>query len=109
VAECEGRKWLAFEERLDYIAASLFRFFADTATDAELKAAHDAILHGKTADLRRDVFQVPQPPPQNSSVHKPGSPSQGLLVLTETANVPVARMRRSPVTVSYKRRAVSRG
>src|SRR6266516_470611 len=99
-AECEGRKWLAFEERLDYLAASLFRFFANAATDAELKAAHDAILHGKTADLRRDVFQVPQPPPRNSSLHKPASPSQGMLVLTETANVPVPRMRRSPMTVS---------
>jgi|SRR5881394_211260 len=109
VAECEGRKWLAFEERLDYVAASLFRFFADTATDAELKAAHDAILDGKTADLRRDVFQVPQPPPRNSSVHKPASPSQGMLVLSETIKIPIAQKRELPKPVSYSRRAVSRG
>src|SRR5436190_2375636 len=109
VAECEGLKWLTFEERLDYVAASLFRFFADIATDAELKAAHDAILDGKTADLRRDVFQVPQPPPRNSSVHKPASPSQGMLVLSETIKIPIAQKRELPKSVSYSRRAVSRG
>ncbi len=83
VAECEGRQWLAFDERLDYLAASSFRFFADAATDAELKAAHAAILHGKTADLRRDVFQVPQPTPRNGNIHKPATPTQGVLVLAE--------------------------
>lgn len=83
VAECEGRKWLAFEERLDYLAASSFRFFGDAATDAELKAAHAAILHGKTADRRRDVFQVAQRTPQNGNVHKPPTPSERVLVLAE--------------------------
>jgi hypothetical protein len=104
VAECEGPKWLAFEERIDYLAASTFRFFADTASDAELKAAHAAILHGKTADLRRDVFHTPQPTPRNGNVHKPATPSQGVLVLAETVDAPTPRKGRLAKPVSYKRR-----
>src|SRR5208282_1173041 len=106
--ECEGRKWLAFDERLDYLAASSFRFFADAATDAELKTAHDAILHGKTADLRHDVYHAAQSPLRNSSVHKPATPSQGVLVLAETANTPVARKRNLLKPVFYKRHTVSK-
>ena len=85
VAECEGRKWLAFDERLDYLAASSFRFFPEAATDAELKAAHAAILAGKTADLRRDVFLKPRPAPRNGKLHQPATPTQGVLVLAESA------------------------
>ena len=107
VAECEGRKWLAFEERLDYLAASSFRFFPDATPDAELKSAHGAILHGKTADLRRDVFQVVQPTPRNGSVHKPAMPSQGVLVLAESAVAPLLPSKHASKRVSYKRRAVS--
>ena len=109
VAECESRKWLAFEERLDYLASSSFRFFADAATDAELKSAHAAILHGKTGDLRHDVFQAPQPPPSNGNVHKPATQSQGLLVLTESADAAAANARRSSKTVTYKNRQGIRG
>src|SRR5437867_2678726 len=85
VAECERRKWLAFDERLDYVAASSFRLFPEAATDAELKATHDAILAGKTLDLRRDVFQIPQPAPRSGNVHKPATPTQGMLMLAENA------------------------
>ncbi|MCO5053149.1 MAG: site-specific DNA-methyltransferase [Verrucomicrobiae bacterium] len=85
VAECEGRQWLAFDERLDYLASSSFRFFSDAATNAELKTAYDAILLGKIADLRRDVFQVVQLTPRNGNVHKPATPTQGVLVLAEAA------------------------
>jgi hypothetical protein len=77
----------------------------DAVTDAELKAAHGAILHGKTADLRRDVFQTPQLPPRNGSVHKPATPSQGVLVLAETADTLVARNKHTAKPVSYKRRS----
>lgn len=102
VAECEGRKWLAFEERLDYLAASSFRFFADTAADAELKVAYDAVLHGKSLDLRSDVYRVAQTT-LNGGVHKPMTPSQGVLVLAEKAEATIAR-KRLPKAVSYKRR-----
>jgi len=108
VAECEGRKWLAFEERIDYLAASSFRFFADESTDAELKATYDAILHGKTADLRREVFQIVQTKPQNGNVHKPATPSQGVLVLAESAKIPRTRKNVLPKSVSYNQRAVSK-
>ncbi len=108
VAECEGRKWLAFEERLDYLAASSFRFFATTASDTEIKTDHVAILHGKTVDLRRDVFQVAQPKRQNGNVHKSTTPSQGVLVLAESAEIPRLRKNALPKPVSYKRRAVSK-
>ncbi len=108
VAESEGRKWLAFEDRLDYLATSSFRFYNDAVTDAELKAAHEAILHGKTADLRSDVFQVPQPPPRNGNIHKLATPSQGALVLAETADAPTARKRRLIKPISYKRAIAKR-
>jgi site-specific DNA-methyltransferase (cytosine-N4-specific) len=107
VAECEGRKWLAFDERLDYLATSSFRFFSETVTDAELKAAHEAILHGKIIDLRRDVFQILQPSPRNGSIHKLAMSSQGVLVLAESANSSL-RNKRVSKPVSYKRRATSK-
>ena len=105
VAECEGRQWLAFDDRLDYLATSSFRFFADAATDAELKAAHAAIIHGKTADLRRDVFQSPQPPSRNGNLHKPATPTQGVLVLAETAEARPTQRSHTSKAASYRRRA----
>lgn len=56
VAEREGRRWIAFEERLDYLATSSFRFFSETATDEDLQRTHNAILAGETLDFRRKVF-----------------------------------------------------
>jgi site-specific DNA-methyltransferase (cytosine-N4-specific) len=108
VSECEGRQWLAFDERLDYLAASSFRFFADTANDAELKAAHDAILHGKTADLRSDVFRLAQPTPQNGNVHKPATPTQGVLVLAESAYPPNETASRTSKNARSNKRAALR-
>ena len=103
VAECEGRKWLAFDERLDYLASSSFRFFAEAATDAELKAAHAAILHGKTADLRADVLHAPKQSVRNGRVHQPATPAQGLLILAETATPAAPARIAKAKTVSYKR------
>lgn len=105
MAECEGRQWIAFDKRLDYLAASSFRFFADAATDAELKSAHDAILQGKAADLRHDVFQAVQPMLRKGHVHRPSTPSQGLLVLSETSGAPNEGGRRLSKRVTYVKRA----
>lgn len=105
VAEYEGRKWLAFDDRLEYLAASSFRFFADAATDAELKATHDAILHSKTADLRSDVFQVAQLAPRKGYVHKPATPTQGVLVLAEKPKSGIGSVQHSYKAISYRRRA----
>ncbi len=108
VAECEGRKWLAFDERLDYLASSSFRFFAEAATNAELKATHDAILHGKTVDLRCDVFQTPKAAPHNANVHKPATPRQGVLVLAESADAPPTQETKTAKPVSYTRRKTAK-
>jgi site-specific DNA-methyltransferase (cytosine-N4-specific) len=58
VAEIEGRRWLAFEERLDYLAASVFRFLPkDTPTD-RLREAHARVAAGETVDLRDYLSQA---------------------------------------------------
>lgn len=56
VAEREGRRWLAFEERLDYLASSAFRFFSETAKDEDLRRTYDTIIAGNTVDFKRQIF-----------------------------------------------------
>lgn len=51
VAEVEGRRWLAFEERRDYLAASIFRFLAKDLDPLRLREAHDRIASGEFVDL----------------------------------------------------------
>ena len=108
VAECEGRKWLAFEQRIDYLATSSFRFFPDSADDVERKAAHQAILHNQTADLRRAVFKIAQLTPSNGSIHKPATASQGILVLAENAQASARSKEHSSKPVTYLRRKASK-
>ena len=50
VAETLGRKWLSFEERLDYLAASSFRFMKG-ASDEEIKTIYNSIMSGKTTNF----------------------------------------------------------
>jgi site-specific DNA-methyltransferase (cytosine-N4-specific) len=57
VAEQEGRRWLAFEERLDYLAASAFRFVPDTLDELELKDVHSRIMQGQTVDFCTRLVQ----------------------------------------------------
>lgn len=47
VAETLGRKWLAFEERLDYLAASSFRFLKEE----NIKVIYEKILLGHSVDI----------------------------------------------------------
>jgi len=94
VAEVEGRQWLSFDERLDYLAASSFRFFSDAADEGDLRAAHAAILRGETADLRADVFQAPAAAVPNG-LHRPAVTTQGVLMLAEAGAPYVAQMRRT--------------
>lgn len=51
VAEAEGRTWLAFEERLDYLAASTFRFISKAERPELLQEAYGRVLAGETVDL----------------------------------------------------------
>ena len=50
VAEQQNRKWLSFDERLDYLSASLFRFMQDEDF-LTIKDALDKLEHGKTFEI----------------------------------------------------------
>lgn len=50
-AEAEERQWLAFEERLDYTAASIFRFMPKDCTEEQLRATYERVLSGESVDL----------------------------------------------------------
>lgn len=58
VAESEGRNWIAFEERQDYLAASVFRFLPKETPPAQLQEAYEAVLSGKSIDLTRYIQQT---------------------------------------------------
>jgi site-specific DNA-methyltransferase (cytosine-N4-specific) len=58
VAEAEERKWLSFELRADYVAASAFRFLDKRNSLSELEAIHAAILAGQSVHL---PDRLPQP------------------------------------------------
>ncbi len=58
VAEIEGRRWLAFEERQDYLAASVFRFMPKDTPATKLQAAYDAVSTGEPIDLTIYMPQV---------------------------------------------------
>jgi len=51
VAEVEGRYWLGFEEKLDYLAASAFRFLTKDTPKEKMQAIYDKILSGEDVDL----------------------------------------------------------
>lgn len=50
VAESLKRKWLTFEERLDYLAASTFRFNMDKDIDS-IKKTHSDVMQGKKVKI----------------------------------------------------------
>lgn len=108
VAQCEGRKWMAFDERLDYLATSSFRFFSETVTDAELKTTYDSILASKTVDLCVNVLNAPSQQPRNGNFRRPAVATQDLLILAERAGniapTQVAKIK----TVSYRRQTKRR-
>ncbi len=51
VANVEGRRWLAFDECREYIAASSFRFFAKGTSLEQIQLAYKHVLHGEGLDL----------------------------------------------------------
>lgn len=53
VAETEGRNWLAFDERADYLAASAFRFLPKDLPVADLRAIYSTIESGEGYDLSK--------------------------------------------------------
>jgi len=108
VAECEGRKWLSFDDRIDYHASSSFRFLDQNTTDTELKNTHNAILSGKTVDLRPNVYRSLDQPLKTTCIHNTAMPKQGLLILSESnSNRPTRRPSTSKV-ISYSHTKVSK-
>jgi DNA modification methylase len=57
VAEEEQRRWLAFEERIDYLAASLFRFVSPGMSNEEMQKIYGEILAGETIEASRYISQ----------------------------------------------------
>ncbi len=53
VAEIEDRNWLAFEERLDYLAASVFRFIPKAEGTERLCEAYERVFGGESSGLDR--------------------------------------------------------
>ena len=51
VAEDEKRRWLSFEERIDYVAASAFRFVSKGFSEEQARKAHNQIMNGEYARL----------------------------------------------------------
>jgi site-specific DNA-methyltransferase (cytosine-N4-specific) len=51
VADTEQRRWLAFEESSEYIAASAFRFLDKETPDDLLIGVFDTIHEGRSVDL----------------------------------------------------------
>jgi len=106
VAEREGRKWLAFEQRLDYLATSIFRFLNEDPSDTEIKVAHDAVLLGQAVDLRADIYNC-SPTYGDEAFYQLSSQAQGLLILADKTNdsnkTPAPNQK-----ISYRRRPKKR-
>lgn len=57
VAEEEDRRWIAMDERLDYLAASIFRFLPKDLSEEQLQAIYGQVAAGTSTDL---VEYLPQ-------------------------------------------------
>jgi site-specific DNA-methyltransferase (cytosine-N4-specific) len=57
VAEVEGRNWLAFEEQIDYLAASAFRFIGEHTSDEDMRKVYSEITQYCTVDLNQYIVQ----------------------------------------------------
>ena len=53
VAETQNRRWLAFEENLEYVAASSLRFLTSETTVLKRWEAYCRIKDGESVDLGR--------------------------------------------------------
>lgn len=59
VAEAEGRRWMAFDLEIEYLAASAFRFMQPNTPDEQLRSLHAAIMARQPVDLRNYLMQKP--------------------------------------------------
>jgi site-specific DNA-methyltransferase (cytosine-N4-specific) len=61
VAESEGRRWLAFEERIDYVATSVFRLLGKECKPEDMRHAYEQIMNGKTLQAHKFKRQAELP------------------------------------------------
>jgi site-specific DNA-methyltransferase (cytosine-N4-specific) len=52
-AEAEGRHWLAFENHLDYVAASAFRFLPASTKEQTIRSVYESVMNGKPTPRHR--------------------------------------------------------
>ncbi len=57
VAEAERRRWFAFDERLDYLASSAFRFLESGSSHSKIKDVYARIMGGDSVDIREFFSQ----------------------------------------------------
>lgn len=57
VAEQEGRRWLAFDERRDYLAASAFRFLENHSGEKALKSLFNSIVENGDVNVTKFIRQ----------------------------------------------------
>lgn len=58
VAEQEGRRWLSFEERREYVAASAFRFVSSEVETCVAKSIYENINESINVELSREAHQL---------------------------------------------------
>jgi site-specific DNA-methyltransferase (cytosine-N4-specific) len=71
VAEAEGRRWLAFEERLDYVATSVFRFLGKDCQAEDMRRAHDLVAAGATLPVANYLRQAELLPVNSRHTEQP--------------------------------------
>jgi DNA modification methylase len=58
VAEQECRYWLAFENELQYLAASSFRFMPEDSDENDLSLAYQKVMQGNSVEMIPDARQL---------------------------------------------------
>jgi hypothetical protein len=58
VAEQEGRLWVAFDERRDFLAALALRFLPEKTTSEEARAVYDSIIGGESVPIKPAVQEA---------------------------------------------------
>lgn len=87
VSERLQRKWLAFEQRRDYVASSVFRFCHEDSSEMDLRRVHEEIINDQTVDLRTLLLQETMNETEQTSVSQlPLQPIQGRLILDKERN-----------------------
>lgn len=64
VAEVEGRRWIAVDKRLDYLATSAFRFLPPNATESDINEVYKRALSGGPVIMdqfirQKELFAIP--------------------------------------------------